>query len=151
MKNEVFYVEKCRELVEQKLSWGDSANWQNQDFERLSERIFEVTKVNLSSSTLKRVWGKVSYNSTPHPTTLNTLARFVGYENWRAFTNNGFAKPIEAPSEKIQEVESISSKKTSKSKFWVVMLGLLIVFTTFLTFYFNSKPSLVFKNISFNL
>jgi hypothetical protein len=26
----------------------------------------------------------------------------------------------------------------------------LIVFTTFLTFYFNSKPSLVFKNISFN-
>ncbi|GAB3900767.1 hypothetical protein GCM10028803_24250 [Larkinella knui] len=70
-------------LIEEKVNWGDSSQWQNQDFEALSERIFSETNVSLSASTLKRIWGKVRYNSAPTATTLNTLAQFVGYENWR--------------------------------------------------------------------
>lgn len=76
-------LQHCRMLIEAKVSWGDSSQWQNQDFEALSERIFAETSVSLSVSTLKRIWGKVRYDSAPTATTLNTLAQFVGFENWR--------------------------------------------------------------------
>jgi len=79
---------KCRELIEKKLGWGNSTSWQSSDFENLSDRIFDETKVVLSASTLKRIWGKVQYNSTPNLNTLNTLARFAGFPNWRSFANS---------------------------------------------------------------
>lgn len=78
-------LQKCCMLIEQKLAWGSGDNWQNQDFEALSAQIFDQTQVVLSVSTLKRVWGKVKYDSLPSPTTLNTLAIFAGYKNWREF------------------------------------------------------------------
>lgn len=79
---------KCRELIENKLGWGSGTSWQSQDFENLSNRIFEETNVMLSASTLKRIWGKVQYNSTPNLSTLDTLARFADFLNWRSFTNS---------------------------------------------------------------
>src|SRR5688500_6826322 len=82
---------KCCALIEQKLSWGSGDNWQNQDFEALSAQIFDQTQVVLSVSTLKRVWGKVKYDSLPSPTTLNTLAVFAGYKNWREFRQQQIA------------------------------------------------------------
>ncbi|RPE08724.1 hypothetical protein EGT74_16960 [Chitinophaga lutea] len=75
----------CCALIERKLGWGHSDDWQNQDFETLSAKIFEETQVVLSVSTLKRVWGKVKYDSLPSLTTLNTLAVFAGFESWREF------------------------------------------------------------------
>ena len=75
----------CRQLIEQSLNWGDSSIWGNDDFEQLSEKIFEKTKVQLSVSTLKRIWGKVRYENFPTSGTLNALASFLGYENWRDF------------------------------------------------------------------
>lgn len=76
---------RCRALVEKKLNWGSSADWSAQDFERLSERIAAETGVSLSATTLKRVWGKVKYDSVPTQTTLNALAKFLGHDNWRLF------------------------------------------------------------------
>jgi hypothetical protein len=82
---EEILIEQCKKLIETKLAWGESENWSNQDFEELSEDIKRVTSVNLSTTTLKRIWGKLKYESAPTNTTLNTLAQFVGYENWRSF------------------------------------------------------------------
>ena len=79
------HLQQCRILIEQRLGWGSSDHWQSQDFEALSERIFAQTQVALSTTTLKRVWGKVAYNSLPSATTLNTLALFLGYTHWRDF------------------------------------------------------------------
>src|SRR5688572_10744344 len=90
MDNEKLYIEKCLQRIEEKVGWGPGTAWQNQDFEALSERIFKETKVSLSVSTLKRLWGKIRYEGTPNVATLNTLAQFAGYENWRAFISNGF-------------------------------------------------------------
>ncbi|MBO9591817.1 MAG: hypothetical protein J7599_02840 [Niabella sp.] len=86
MTNKQPFLEKCRKLIEEKLGWGDAAEWQNQDFENLGDRIFEVTGVVLSASTLKRIWGKVQYNSKPNLSTLDALARFAGFDSWRTFT-----------------------------------------------------------------
>src|SRR5882672_1090410 len=79
------YIEIYKKQEEDHLGWGTSDEWTNQDFEKLSELIFEKTGVRLSASALKRVWGKVKYDSAPALTTLNTLAQFSGFENWRSF------------------------------------------------------------------
>jgi hypothetical protein len=84
IKNEAS-LEKCRQLIEASLNWGDAAGWTNEDFEDLSERIFDRTGLRLSVSTLKRIWGKVRYENSPTAATLNALARFAGYTGWREF------------------------------------------------------------------
>ena len=86
-------LEQCKRLIEASLVWGDPASWTNEDFETLSDRIAEKTSVRLSVSTLKRIWGKVRYDSSPTMATLNALARFAGFEGWRVFLNTGTPAP----------------------------------------------------------
>ena len=84
MNNETS-LEQCKRLIETTLSWGEPASWSNEDFEDLSERIFQKTAVRLSVSTLKRIWGKVKYDHSPTTATLNALAGFAGFTGWRDF------------------------------------------------------------------
>lgn len=79
-------IRQVRKQFEQKTGWGDSESWTNQDFLQLSEMIREQTGVTLSHVTLKRIWGKVRYDSLPNTHTLNTLVQYLGYESWREFT-----------------------------------------------------------------
>lgn len=76
-----------KKSIENQLEWGETSGWSTADFERLSEKIQRETGVLLSVSTLKRVFGRVDYQSTPAITTLNTMAQFIGYEDWRSFRN----------------------------------------------------------------
>ena len=85
LQQEQDYLERYKSLVEEKLNWGNSADWRHHDFETLSEKIFAETGVMLSSTTLKRIWGKLKYDSIPNSNTLNALAAFIGHENWIAF------------------------------------------------------------------
>jgi len=87
-------IERCRRQIEASLQWGDAADWSNEDFEELSEKIYTATSVRLSVSTLKRIWGKVRYDSSPTPATLNALARYAGYENWRDFVARTEETPV---------------------------------------------------------
>ena len=90
MYTDEFLIKKAKELFELHTGWGDSAEWTNQDFVVLSEKIQERTGVALSHVTLKRVWGKVKYDSIPNTHTLDTLVQFLGYESWRDFrSQNG--------------------------------------------------------------
>ncbi|MEJ0056155.1 MAG: hypothetical protein WDN75_11100 [Bacteroidota bacterium] len=52
------YLDIYKKQKEDHLGWGSSSEWTHQDFDTLSEMIFEKTGVRLSASTLKRVWGK---------------------------------------------------------------------------------------------
>jgi hypothetical protein len=90
-------LNRCLMIIEQKLGWGSSDRWANYDFEKLSEEINTVTNVRLSLTTLKRIWGKLKYDSAPTLTTLNTLARFAGYDDWRTFrqTESGILEETE--------------------------------------------------------
>jgi hypothetical protein len=85
MGKEEPYIRLWRELLEQTLGWESSDTWSEYDFEKLSELMFSKTNTRLSLSTLKRLWGKVQYNSTPTMATLNVLARALDFEDWRAF------------------------------------------------------------------
>jgi len=93
MQTDEILIEKTIKLFESNTGWGDSTEWTNQDFVILSEKIQERTGVALSHVTLKRVWGKVKYDSLPNTHTLDTLVQFLGYENWRDFkSQNGNGK-----------------------------------------------------------
>jgi len=78
-------IRQVKRMFEKKTGWGDSDLWSNQDFLELSEMIFDQTGKTLSHVTLKRIWGKVRYESLPHTSTLNTIVQFLGYRNWRDF------------------------------------------------------------------
>lgn len=82
---EINYIRKCLALVEARLNWGPGSEWTSYDFEKLSTAIAEATGVTLSITTLKRLWGKLKYTNIPTTTTLNTLAKFAGYDDWREF------------------------------------------------------------------
>lgn len=56
----------------------------SKDFETLSERLEEATGQQVSTSTLKRIWGYMSLKPVPRQTTLNILSRFIGREDFRA-------------------------------------------------------------------
>lgn len=90
-------ITQCLQLLESRLNWGSSQNWVNYDFEKLSLEIEQKTQVNLSVTTLKRLWGKVKYPHAPTLTTLNTLAQFLGHADWRSFTQSLPVGQIETP------------------------------------------------------
>jgi len=96
--------DRCKTEIEQGLGWGNSADWSTKDYEALSARIHERTGVTLSVATLKRLWGKVKYDSKPTPTTLNTLAQYLGYESWRSYC--------------VSKVNDVSAKKRSFNWAW---------------------------------
>ena len=132
MKNYPDYdlVQKCLLRIEEKLKWGDSDQWHSEVFIELSESIQETTNVLLSPTTLKRIWGKVNYNSAPSINTLNTLSQFAGYTNWRDFKIKS-----EAPKE--------ISKKTNRIKKSISNKGIIITSAACLTILFISLFSLV--------
>lgn len=109
-------LENLRTLIEQRLGWGSSDDWQGRDFDKLSELIFEQTKVSLSDSTLKRIWGKINYQSLPSTNTLDTLARFAGFESWRVFVTQGIAVPHQK-----------STIAESRSQLWQIVAGAVIL------------------------
>jgi len=86
MPTDEILIRQVKKLFEEKTGWGDSEKWSNQDFLQLSELIRERTGVTISHVTLKRIWGKVKYDSLPNTHTLNTLVQFLGFEHWRDFS-----------------------------------------------------------------
>lgn len=136
---------RCRRLIEEKLGRGRSEEWVTQDFEHLSERIAAQTSVSLSVTTLKRVWGRVKYESIPTATTLTALVQFIGYENWQQFKS---ILPVTAGSNDQTEIPSVNwhtphSAKQPVKRRWMVAFGILsglMVLLVFFLSYVHHKP-----------
>lgn len=131
MHSDEYYIEKTKKLFEVATGWGDSSDWTNQDFVVLSEKIQEKTGVALSHVTLKRVWGKVKYDSLPNTHTLDTLVQFLGYENWRAFkSQNGNGVSHIATAEPVSTVPvagEIKNEAPAKKRKPYLKAGLFII------------------------
>src|SRR5678809_686099 len=85
MDHDTGYLQLCTRLIERKLNWRPAEEWRNYEFTELSEKILDATNVNLSATTLKRVFGKLKYESLPSSATLNALAAFLSYASWMDF------------------------------------------------------------------
>ena len=64
------------------------------DFDYLRSCIYEECHEMVSASTLKRLWGYNRYDNIPRKSSLNPIARYVGYRDWddfllREFNNEG--------------------------------------------------------------
>lgn len=135
MQAETDNIAKCRTLIEQKLGWGSGNTWQSGEFEKLSDTVFEETGVMLSSSTLKRIWGRVRYDSTPNRATLNALAQFAGYKDWREFVAKvnepAATKPTCATSRKDDASSGLKETETPAAKariaYKIIVPGLLLL------------------------
>jgi hypothetical protein len=131
MLSETELILYCRKLIETELSWGLSDRWSNQDFERLSGMIMERTQAKLSVSTLKRIWGKVRYDSLPTVTTLNVMANYVGYTSWRDFVaaNSHHAEPVTSPMSKDRPIKPwwVQYPITRRIVFMLVLILLGII------------------------
>lgn len=82
------YIRLCLEKIEDKLGWGPSEKWTERDFIRLQGIIGDVSKINISTHTLKRLFGKIYYdrdNYTPQEATKNALVIYLGYVSWLEF------------------------------------------------------------------
>ncbi|GAB3967558.1 hypothetical protein GCM10028806_10190 [Spirosoma terrae] len=104
---------RCKQVIEQKLDWGAGETWNSADFENLQQRILDETGVSLSASTLRRIWGRVDYQHMPSGTTLNTLAQFAGFADWRQFV-----KLQESKNEVPVSVDTLSEKSTKPAINW---------------------------------
>lgn len=116
-------VQQCLLQIEESLGWGPSSTWHNDVFIELSEQIQQRTKVLLSPVTLKRVWGRIDYQSAPSKTTLNTLAQFAGYQNWRDFIGSSTQK------------KSSPLAKIVSANLGVIMLSASVMTVIFISFF----------------
>ncbi len=122
---------QCLQLIEQKLGWGDSGRWNNYDFSKLSNEVHQRTHVRLSVTTLKRIWGKVKYDSAPTFTTLNALAQFAGFQDWRDFYARHNA-PANREEELVPQVTGDVVKPSRVFKRYWFLLAVPFVALTFL-------------------
>jgi hypothetical protein len=134
MQKEGLYINCWRTLAEGQLGWGDSSEWSDQDFEKLSARIFGKTGTMLSITTLKRLWGRVKYDSSPNAATLNVMAKFIDFDDWR-----GFKKHINAEQASgTTPAPDVNSRK--KTYLPLVLTAILIVVILGVTISRSIKP-----------
>lgn len=76
-------IEELKELIEQK--YGKSLSTTT-DYEEFSIYLKQKTSKNVSASTLKRLYGYVKDDHKPRNVTLDILAQYIGYKNYKDFT-----------------------------------------------------------------
>lgn len=79
------HITLLRQLVEES---ADHRIETSNDFIFLSGEIRGRLNENLSVSTLKRIWGYVDGYASVRPSTLDILARFVGFSDWETFVSD---------------------------------------------------------------
>ena len=132
------HLEQCRRLIERQLGWGEAEAWSNADFVMLSEKIFERTGVQLSHTTLKRLWGRVRYESAPTPTTLNALAQFAGYDTWRGFQGSR-SEALPEPAIAVAEAP-LPRPVLNRQRLWVAALVGVLVLAVAVLWAFRRQP-----------
>lgn len=140
-------LQRCKAAIEDKLGWGPADSWQTADFENLSELILHETSVSLSTSTLRRIWGRAEYNHLPSGTTLNTLARFAGSIDWRTFVREN--KPLVlADPQVLAQVEPPQRPRSWRRLAWIATAVVVIVLAGMLAFD-KGEPQLAKSAYSF--
>jgi hypothetical protein len=121
-------LQRLLRKVEEKINRGASDKWTNYDFEQLSDSILEATGIQLSVTTLKRIWGKVKYPHAPAVQTLNALAQFIGYTDWRNFELKNIAR-ISTDTEIPATISKPAALNKAKRfpKYLVIVLALLLL------------------------
>lgn len=70
------------QCCETRFNRGSAIHWKNGDFTDLGKVVFQETGVNISTNTLKRIFGKISVDEDylPQQATLDALIKYGGYQ-----------------------------------------------------------------------
>ncbi len=108
------HIEQLRQAVEQTIG---RKMVSPKDFNFLSEDIYERLHQNISTSTLKRVWGYVQQYATIRRSTLNLLSQYVGYDDWEQFCSTASE---ETGQNTPAEENTAPVCRTVSRKWWVI-------------------------------
>lgn len=90
-------VKKYLKELEKSFNHGPSINWTDKEYRILNQEIQDKTQINISTHTLKRIFGKLKYKDgkiTSRQSTLDALAQYLDYKDWDAFEKRGSSKPF---------------------------------------------------------
>ena len=119
-----YHIDLCKAHIEELLGWGTSSEWTSQDFDELSVRIQDTTGQVISSTTLKRIWGRVVYDSKPSRHSLDALASFLEYDSWRAFIMTHPENAEIGPQSSVSSSPAVQSGRRTLS----ISIGVLSLF-----------------------
>ncbi|HEY4788277.1 MAG TPA: hypothetical protein VIH57_19625 [Bacteroidales bacterium] len=109
------YICSCKKEIEKVLALDNgNSSLKSSDLEYLSRLIREKSGINISLSTLKRLW-KEDFAQLPQPATLNALASVLDYKNWQEF----------------KQASQIKVKRTSL-KIILAFIGIILTVTVLL-------------------
>ena len=97
--------------IEEKLGWGTIDDWTERNFQALGDQLERTTGERMSITTLKRAMGRISRKSLPHPRTLDSMAKFAGYQDWTDYQ----MVVQEETAQDVSETDTESKKATSES------------------------------------
>jgi hypothetical protein len=145
-------LELCKRLTREKLSWAPVEEWRNYEFTELGDKIYDATSVQLSITTLKRIFGKIKYDNLPSSSTLNALAVFLGFQSWMDLKSKMDKKDPGVNKKDPEDHEMPVSKtvKSSKIKRYLVAASLLavVLVIAFSFIVLSAKTSLEQPNVS---
>ena len=120
MGTEDYNIQRLREAVE---TVAGRRMLTPKDFDYLRNCIYEKCHEMVSISTLKRLWGYNRYENTPRKSSLNPIARYVGFRDWDDFLQNN------SDNEKQDMPEELPSsiQKDTHRHIWIYVLAILLL------------------------
>lgn len=82
LKYDSFEITLLRKMVEERVLYVPQTP---ADFERLGRMIWDDVHLQISTTTLKRLWGYVKGGETVRLATLDVLSAFLGFPSWNHF------------------------------------------------------------------
>ncbi len=115
-KNELLEIVAC---CETRFKRGDATLWKHSDFTDLSREIFKETDVNISSNTLKRIFGKISVDDDylPQQATIDALKKYGNYTSTTASVSETA----------VNEPLQTSKPKVWKQYKWVLLFSIILI------------------------
>lgn len=90
------HTSDLKQQIERVLHWEQSSHWRARDFTYLSILVFRYTHQRVEARSLQNFWQS---SVVPSPDFLDTLARFVDYDDWDDFCTRNFYGVMEADEE----------------------------------------------------
>lgn len=143
---EINQIEVLKKLIENKTQWGNHKNWKNREFIYLSDEIYGQINIKISSTTLKRLFGKIESKYLPNVSTLDVLANYLEYKDWKDLIKKNHDS-IQKLS-KGKEIKNVKKISIQSKKIILYSLSSLVLFTLIYLLLINIDRPLNLKKVN---
>ena len=116
--------------------------WNDKEFDKASDVLFQETGIRISINTLKRLLGKIKTEKAykPQSASLNALAKYLGYSSFHEYKKQSSGEP----SIKLSTREE--SHEPPKRNYIKAIIGVIIIFgSSVLAFLYTKKDTTTFE------